>query len=379
MQTATVRRQTIIAGGGLSQAPGTSPAPQSDQTFSTPPNCRSIGVGVNGDLYSQTIWTYIEDFSFLPAAAAAAGNAIFVKTVGTGTEVIARAAKGGVNIKTQVTTPATNDNVMLTAIASSAQIVPVTAISMPKFKTIVSLTQIADQTAADLQLTAAVPANAGSGYVVGDILTIAGGTLTTGTAATVRVTAVVNGPAPTFTPGSISTLQVVNAGNYSAAPSSPNTVTGGTGTGATLTLTTAAFGGLFASAGMHQTTSVIVPNTAANDEVLFLYDPLQTYSTLAESTAANWILVQNKAGTVTYVDSGVAVVAGADYHLAISFDSSLVPHYFVNGTEYGSGSFAAATSAITLIPCVGEQITAASPTGQIDMDVRVITVERFAG
>ena len=379
MQTAIIRRQTVISGGGLSQAPGTSPAPQQDQQFDTPPNSRSIIVGSTGNLRAQPLWSYIEDFAFLPATAAAAGSAMFLKSVAVGTAVVTRAAKGGVNIKTQATTPATNDKVLLTAIASSGQIVPVTAISMPSFHTRINLTQIVDQTAT-VQVTGAVPANGGSGYVVGDVLTVAGGTLSgAAVAATLKVTAVVNGPAPNFVAGVISTLTVVNASNYSTGPTSPNTVTGGTGTLATITLTTASsFGGMFASAGLHQTTSVIVPNTAANDEVLFLYDPLQVYSTLAESTADNWICVQNLAGTVTYVDSGVAVVAGVDVQLAIAFDSSRIPHFYINGQEVGSG-FVAATSAVTLIPCVGEQITATSPTGQIDMDVRFLTVERFAG
>lgn len=285
MQTALIRRQNIIAGGGLSQAPGTSPAPATDQQFDTPPNCRSIGVGVNGNLFAAPVWTYIEDFGFLPATTATAGNALYLKSVGTGTEVIARAAKGGVNIKTQATTPATNDNVLLTAIASSGQIVPITAVSQPKFKTLINLTQIS--------------------------------------------------------------------------------------TGATSYM--------FASAGMHQTTSVIVPNTASNDEVVFLYDPTGAYNTLAAATRVNWILCQNINGTVTYIDSGVAVAAAIDYHLVISFDNLRVPHFYINGTEYGSGSFAAATSAALLIPCIGEQILATSPAGQNDMDVRFVSVERFAG
>lgn len=292
MQTAIIRRQTLIAGGGLSQAPGTSPAPQQDDNFLTPPNSRAIGVSVLGGLYAYPIWTYIEAFDFLPSTAAAAGSALFLKTVGIGTEVITRASKGGTNIQTQVTTPATNNNVMLTAIASSGQIVPITEISQPKFKTRISLTQI--QTAATSQM--------------------------------------------------------------------------------------------FATAGMHETTSVIVPNTSAKDEVTFLYDPTGTYNTaLATATRSNWILTQNIAGTVTYVDSGVTVVAGTDYQFTISFDENRVPHYFINGTEYGAlnasgvANFSAATSAVVLIPCVGEQILASSPAGQIDMDVRFLTVERFAG
>lgn len=69
----------------------------------------------------------------------------------------------------------------------------------------------------------------GTGYTVGDILTIAGGTSTA--AAQVEVTSVASGV--------IDGVRVHNSGAYSANPSSPNSATGGTGTGASLTLTMA--------------------------------------------------------------------------------------------------------------------------------------------
>lgn len=66
----------------------------------------------------------------------------------------------------------------------------------------------------------------GSGYTVGDILTIVGGTLTSGgVTAQLQVTAVNSGAIVTATP--------IRAGNYSVAPTNPVSVTGGTGTGAT--------------------------------------------------------------------------------------------------------------------------------------------------
>ena len=69
----------------------------------------------------------------------------------------------------------------------------------------------------------------GTGYAVGDVLTVAGGTSTA--AAQVEVTSVAAGV--------IDGLRVHNSGAYSANPASPNSATGGTGSGASLTLTMA--------------------------------------------------------------------------------------------------------------------------------------------
>jgi hypothetical protein len=65
----------------------------------------------------------------------------------------------------------------------------------------------------------------GTGYGVGNILTIVGGT---GTAATVRVDSV--------SVGVITAISIVSYGSYTVKPTSPNTPTGGAGTGASLTL-----------------------------------------------------------------------------------------------------------------------------------------------
>jgi hypothetical protein len=67
----------------------------------------------------------------------------------------------------------------------------------------------------------------GSGYVVGDILTVSGGTLTQ--AAQFQVTAVLAGVITAVIP--------YLAGSYTTLPPNPNGVTGGTGTGAALVIT----------------------------------------------------------------------------------------------------------------------------------------------
>ncbi len=74
--------------------------------------------------------------------------------------------------------------------------------------------------------SAAVAAG-GTGYTVGDILTVSGGTF--GHAATLRV---LTAPA-----GVVGTVEVVDPGDYSAAPSNPASTTGGTGTSCTVNLT----------------------------------------------------------------------------------------------------------------------------------------------
>jgi hypothetical protein len=81
-------------------------------------------------------------------------------------------------------------------------------------------------------LTAVAVNNGGSGYVVGDVLTVDGGTSTV--VATVEVTAVSG--------GAITGVRVMNQGVYTADPSTPNSATGGSGTGASITLTMEANG-----------------------------------------------------------------------------------------------------------------------------------------
>lgn len=72
----------------------------------------------------------------------------------------------------------------------------------------------------------------GTGYTVGDILTLTTGTFTV--AAQVEVTSVSGGV--------VDGVRLYNAGVYTVAPSSPGATSGGTGSGATITVTTASNG-----------------------------------------------------------------------------------------------------------------------------------------
>jgi hypothetical protein len=81
-----------------------------------------------------------------------------------------------------------------------------------------------------IQNGAATIANGGTDYTVGNVLTMVGGTIQSGSAGTFTV-ASISGAGPT---GPIATVSVTNYGQYNAIPTNPVTVTGGSGSGATL-------------------------------------------------------------------------------------------------------------------------------------------------
>jgi hypothetical protein len=83
-----------------------------------------------------------------------------------------------------------------------------------------------DQTGVTIIDLASVSAG-GSSYVVGDEITVSGGTA--GEAAIVRVTSVSSGV--------VTGVDLIHAGTYTATPSSPAATTGGSGSGATIALT----------------------------------------------------------------------------------------------------------------------------------------------
>lgn len=80
------------------------------------------------------------------------------------------------------------------------------------------------------QVNTAAINTAGTGYAAGDIVTVSGGTVTGGIAATIRV--------DTVSAGVPQTISVWNAGSYATNPGTTNiSTTGGTGTGLTVDLT----------------------------------------------------------------------------------------------------------------------------------------------
>lgn len=84
-------------------------------------------------------------FNLLPAATTlAAGKDPVTVTLGTGTEVIARSAGGGVNIKTQASTPADDDNAFLVGVAAANTFGSISATVPLRFQTTVRLNQITE-------------------------------------------------------------------------------------------------------------------------------------------------------------------------------------------------------------------------------------------
>jgi hypothetical protein len=144
--------------------------------------------------------------------------AMALRSQGTGAIDLA-AGSSGVNISNGGTVTA----ITRTAGGSGYTSLPTAVISVPT-------------TAGGVQATASVTmfnsgvtiAGGGTGYTAGDVLTVVGGT-PAGAAATLTVS--------TVSAGVITAVAVNNFGSYTALPSNPVSVTGGTGTGATFNLT----------------------------------------------------------------------------------------------------------------------------------------------
>lgn len=87
-------------------------------------------------------------------------------------------------------------------------------------------------------------------------------------------------------------------------------------------------------------------NTVATDDnqVYFRY--------AAAVNSGTWGLVSSRAGTDTTTNSALTVAVSTKYHLMISIDGARVPHFFINGVEYGVGQSALTTN-IDLIPYIG--------------------------
>lgn len=269
------------------------------RTVTAPGHSRLVLDG-NSNPVLESLWTCRTVFELLAAAAAAAGSDPYLLSLGTGTEVIARAAKGGINAKTQASTPASGNDVCLVPVANSSMIVPLTAVSQPRFLTRVNLTQISDGTSDGTLVTSA----------------------------------------------------------------------------------------LMFSAGFNETLTHVDPTQDAGDGAAFLYAPspgvggtpvaLTTATGLAASTLGNWIAHQKVAGADTFIDTGVAVVAGVDYDLSIMYGADLIPLYYINGTLVATGT-AVGTTGHSIGVVIGEKICNTTPAGQLDFDCRFVKVARFIG
>jgi len=116
---------------------------QDDRKYLLPSNGPgTISFKADGTPNFRPISAGFTAFDVLPSTTAAAGANQLLVSLGTSTEVIARSATGGVNVKSQASTPADDDNAMLIPVAGNAMFAPITAVARPRFRTLVKLTQI---------------------------------------------------------------------------------------------------------------------------------------------------------------------------------------------------------------------------------------------
>lgn len=113
---------------------------------------------------------------------------------------------------------------------------------------------------AQQQLMTSLPAAGGSGYSLGDVLTLAGGTFTT--AATVRVVAIGSATGT----GPVLAVRIIAKGAYLTPPANPVATTGGTGTGCTLTCE---FGNGIPPGQLLMTSATITPIRSSAGDRLF--------------------------------------------------------------------------------------------------------------
>jgi hypothetical protein len=95
-----------------------------------------------GNAYNRPLITGETFFDLLPKASIDAGSDRYFAVTGTGTEVIARAAKGGVNLKSQASTPADGDNVFIAAVDDSCFELLINANTLGRFNARVALNTI---------------------------------------------------------------------------------------------------------------------------------------------------------------------------------------------------------------------------------------------
>jgi hypothetical protein len=124
------------------EAPGA--GVKSEQKLVVRPHA-STELGPMGTWRAPTVNRVTETFPLLPAASVAAGTSPFLVATGTGTDIITADVKGGVNLKTQATTPTAGDNVLLSGVANTPFSFPVRDTER-EIEMVINLTSISDIT-----------------------------------------------------------------------------------------------------------------------------------------------------------------------------------------------------------------------------------------
>jgi hypothetical protein len=181
--------------------------------------------------------------NYFEFAGAATTKAVEVKALGSDTNIAfvidskgtgaidLAAGSSGVNISNGGTVTA----ITRTATGSGYTSFPSVAISAPTTAGGVQATA----TVTNMFASGVTVQSGGTGYTVGNVLTVSGGTPQTAVQLTVS----------TVSAGVITAVTVSNAGAYTALPTNPVSVTGGTGSGATFNLTWAVIAFTITNAG----------------------------------------------------------------------------------------------------------------------------------
>jgi hypothetical protein len=233
---------------------------------------------------------------------------------GTGAIDLA-AGSSGVNISNGGTVTA----ITRTAVGSGYTTPPTPAISAPTTAGGVQATA-----SCTLQLASISSiASGGTGYTVGNTLTVSGGTSTTAVQLTVT----------TVSAGVITAVSVANFGNYTAAPTNPASVTGGTGSGATFNL----------SFGINATFTITNAGSG------YVEQPTVTFSGGGGSGAAAYAVV-GSIPRLTSIGSGLefASANGIGFRVANSGVTN-VNYYSAQGNSSGGAVLFTATGTDTNI------------------------------
>ena len=130
-------------------------------------------------------------------------------------------------------------------------------------------------------------------------------------------------------------------------------------------------------AGLDETLGAFLGTANAGDGAQFLFDPSDELGLVASAgmVAANLICATKVAGNDTYRNSGIKIVAGADYELAIEVGEDLISRYYVNGALVAT-AITAHTSAASVGITIGVQNGSAASR---DFECRYVSMERRIG
>lgn len=145
-----------------------------------------------------------------------------------------------------------------------------------------------------------------------------------------------------------------------------------------VSIPTLAADGAFYTIGLHENvpTTALDPAGDAGDCVDFLFASVAAEVANTVSSITKWTCHQAKAGTDTYIDSGVTVVAGTEYRMTISIGSDGKPRYYINGVQVATGVAMTASKPLAVVG--GVEIGALGGTADLqgNFDIRFIKISR---